>query len=121
MKEEVQTFRGHKKEASAVAWHPIHEGLFCSGGSDGSVIFWHVDQEKEVGQIEQVLFYIQELDSNRNGKDSSFFMFYGIFDFTIRFLLQTHWRVLLELTTLSRKTTISSTKSRFHQSAKMLI
>ncbi|XP_023336441.1 pre-mRNA 3' end processing protein WDR33 [Eurytemora carolleeae] len=53
MKEEVQTFRGHKKEASAVAWHPIHEGLFCSGGSDGSVIFWHVDQEKEVGQIEQ--------------------------------------------------------------------
>lgn len=39
---EVQTFRGHKKEATAVAWHPIHEGLFASGGSDGAMYFWLV-------------------------------------------------------------------------------
>ena len=50
----MQTFRGHKKEASAVAWHPIHEGAFASGGSDGAVIFWDVGAEKEVGVIEQV-------------------------------------------------------------------
>ena len=37
-----------------VAWHPVHEGMFSSGGSDGSIIFWNVDQEKEVGSIEQV-------------------------------------------------------------------
>ena len=54
MKEEIQTFRGHKKEASSVAWHPIHEGMFSSGGSDGSIIFWNVNQEKEIGVIEQV-------------------------------------------------------------------
>lgn len=42
LNEEVQVFRGHKKEASAVAWHPIHEGLFASGGSDGSILFWNV-------------------------------------------------------------------------------
>lgn len=42
LSQEVQTFRGHKKEASSVAWHPIHEGLFCSGGSDGAIMFWHV-------------------------------------------------------------------------------
>lgn len=42
LSEEVQVFRGHKKEASAVSWHPIHEGLFCSGGSDGSILFWNV-------------------------------------------------------------------------------
>lgn len=63
LKEELQVFRGHKKEAtggslsrscrspsssltccllsSAVAWHPVHEGLFASGGSDGSLLFWH--------------------------------------------------------------------------------
>lgn len=73
LKEELQVFRGHKKEATgrnwemmafycgfwlrfvcaffiwhcswclvvAVAWHPIHEGLFASGGSDGSLLFWH--------------------------------------------------------------------------------
>jgi WD40 repeat protein len=54
LKEEVQTFRGHKKEASAVAWHPIHEGAFASGGSDGSIFFWSVGAEKEIGVIEQV-------------------------------------------------------------------
>ncbi|NP_001135849.1 WD repeat domain 33 isoform X1 [Nasonia vitripennis] len=53
LSQEVQTFRGHKKEASSVAWHPNHEGLFCSGGSDGSILFWHVGTDKEVGAIEQ--------------------------------------------------------------------
>ena len=38
----VQTFRGHKKEASCLAWHPHHEGLIASGGSDGAILFWHV-------------------------------------------------------------------------------
>lgn len=52
-KEEVQTFRGHKKEASTIAWHPVHEGLFASGGSDGAIMFWNVGAEKEVGVIEQ--------------------------------------------------------------------
>ncbi|CAB3371027.1 Hypothetical predicted protein [Cloeon dipterum] len=53
LSQEVQTFRGHKKEASAVAWHPVHEGLFCSGGSDGSLLFWNVGADKEIGAIEQ--------------------------------------------------------------------
>lgn len=39
---EMQTFRGHKKEVSCLAWHPIHEGLFTSGGADGSILFWLV-------------------------------------------------------------------------------
>ena len=51
-KEEVQIFRGHKREASAVAWHPIHEGVFSSGGSDGSIMFWSVGSDKETGAIE---------------------------------------------------------------------
>uniref|UniRef100_A0AAR2KLH5 pre-mRNA 3' end processing protein WDR33 n=1 Tax=Pygocentrus nattereri TaxID=42514 RepID=A0AAR2KLH5_PYGNA len=52
LKEELQVFRGHKKEATAVAWHPVHEGLFASGGSDGSLLFWHAGVEKEVGGME---------------------------------------------------------------------
>ncbi|XP_077412257.1 pre-mRNA 3' end processing protein WDR33 isoform X2 [Vanacampus margaritifer] len=52
LKEELQVFRGHKKEATAVAWHPIHEGLFASGGSDGSLLFWNAGVEKEVGGME---------------------------------------------------------------------
>lgn len=52
LSQELQVFRGHKKEASSVAWHPTHEGLFCSGGSDGAVLFWNVGTDKEVGCIE---------------------------------------------------------------------
>ncbi|XP_049604268.1 pre-mRNA 3' end processing protein WDR33 isoform X1 [Syngnathus scovelli] len=52
LKDELQVFRGHKKEATAVAWHPIHEGLFASGGSDGSLLFWNAGVEKEVGGME---------------------------------------------------------------------
>uniref|UniRef100_T1J4C0 Uncharacterized protein n=1 Tax=Strigamia maritima TaxID=126957 RepID=T1J4C0_STRMM len=53
LSQEVQTFRGHKKEVSSLAWHPIHESLFCSGGSDGAVMFWVVGADKEVGAMEQ--------------------------------------------------------------------
>ncbi|XP_050083294.1 pre-mRNA 3' end processing protein WDR33 [Anopheles aquasalis] len=52
LSEEIQVFRGHKKEASAVSWHPVHEGLFASGGSDGSILFWNVGTDKEVGSID---------------------------------------------------------------------
>ncbi|XP_037947484.1 pre-mRNA 3' end processing protein WDR33 [Teleopsis dalmanni] len=52
LREEVQIFRGHKREASSVSWHPTHEGLFCSGGSDGSILFWNVGTDKEIGSIE---------------------------------------------------------------------
>lgn len=51
-KEELQTFRGHKKDVTTVAWHPVHEGIFASGGLDGSIMFWSVGAEKEVGAIE---------------------------------------------------------------------
>ena len=32
----------------------VHENVFASGGSDGSIMFWNVGSEKEVGVIEQV-------------------------------------------------------------------
>ncbi|KAK4022428.1 hypothetical protein OUZ56_007894 [Daphnia magna] len=51
--QELQTFRGHKKEASCLSWHPFHEELFCSGGSDGAIFFWNVGTDKEVGAIDQ--------------------------------------------------------------------
>jgi len=50
---EVQTFRGHKKEASTIAWHPYHENLFCSGGSHGAILFWNVGVDKFVGSVDQ--------------------------------------------------------------------
>jgi polyadenylation factor subunit 2 len=46
LRKEMQIFRGHKKEVSTVSWHPIHEGLLCSGGSDGALMFWHVGYER---------------------------------------------------------------------------
>lgn len=49
---ELQTFRGHKKEACSLAWHPVHESLFASGGSVGDIVYWMVGQEKEVASVE---------------------------------------------------------------------
>ena len=50
---EMQTFRGHKKEATVLAWHPVHETLFASGGSDGSILFWNVGTDKQVGGMQE--------------------------------------------------------------------
>ncbi|CAD6192569.1 unnamed protein product [Caenorhabditis auriculariae] len=49
---EMHTYRAHKKEVISVAWHPVHEGLFVSGGGDGSIAYWLVDSEKEIGFLE---------------------------------------------------------------------
>ncbi len=45
MMREMQTFRGHKKEVTALAWHPFHEDLLVSGGFDGSIIYWLVGSD----------------------------------------------------------------------------
>lgn len=37
----------------ALAWHPIHEGLFVSGGGDGSLGYWLVNSDKELAFLEQ--------------------------------------------------------------------
>ena len=42
---EVGSFRGHGKDVTSMAWHPQHEGLFVSGGWDGTLLFWHVGAE----------------------------------------------------------------------------
>jgi len=33
---------GHDEDVQSVAWHPVHERLFSSGGSKGSLAFWTV-------------------------------------------------------------------------------
>ncbi|KAJ1504608.1 WD repeat-containing protein 33 [Coelomomyces lativittatus] len=38
---EVMNFKGHPNEVCSVRWHPQHECLFASGGSDGTLFFWH--------------------------------------------------------------------------------
>lgn len=81
--QELQTFRGHKKEVTgflkkkilensksfssifktpAVAWHPIHEILFCSGGYDGQLIFWFVGSDETQSEISAHEGSIWDLD-----------------------------------------------------------
>lgn len=52
MKEELQTFRGHKKEVTRIVWHPVHENLFASGSGDGAIHFWCAGNETELGVID---------------------------------------------------------------------
>eukprot|EP00041_Stephanoeca_diplocostata_P027926 m.779424 g.779424 ORF g.779424 m.779424 type:complete len:408 (-) comp23278_c0_seq24:22-1245(-) len=48
---EMQSFRGHHKEVQNLAWHPYHESMFASGGNDGSIFFWLVGTENDIGSI----------------------------------------------------------------------
>ncbi|VDK44839.1 unnamed protein product [Anisakis simplex] len=52
MMREMHSYRGHKKEVTALAWHPVHESLFVSGGGDGSMAYWLVNNEKELSFME---------------------------------------------------------------------
>lgn len=52
MMKDLQTFRGHKKEVCSVAWHPQHESLLATGGSEGSIMFWTMGQNEPAGEME---------------------------------------------------------------------
>ena len=44
-KEELQTFRGHKKDVTTAAWHPVHEGKLFAKTQFGKFcrVFCHSD------------------------------------------------------------------------------
>ena len=46
MMKELQIFKGHDSEVNTLAWHPIHEEIFCSAGADQKIIYWKVGEEK---------------------------------------------------------------------------
>ncbi|KAL6204005.1 hypothetical protein ACLB2K_021275 [Fragaria x ananassa] len=46
---ELESFRGHGNQVTTLAWHPLDEGYFVSGGGDGSIFHWLVgDQTPQV-------------------------------------------------------------------------
>jgi hypothetical protein len=49
---ELQKFKGHRKEVTSMAWHPLHESLFATGSADGQIMFWEVGNEMPVGSLE---------------------------------------------------------------------
>eukprot|EP01147_Barroeca_monosierra_P004335 gene4335-6639_t len=53
MMKEVHVYRAHQKEVNSLAWHPIHEQLFVSGGANGDVFFWMQGSETPVGDLEK--------------------------------------------------------------------
>lgn len=42
---ELESFRGHRKDVTTLAWHPFHEEYFVSGSYDGSIFHWLVGQD----------------------------------------------------------------------------
>ena len=39
---ELYSLKGHYKEVTSLAWHPIYETVFASGGMDGTLLYWNV-------------------------------------------------------------------------------
>lgn len=44
---EFLNFKDHEKDVNTICWHPQIEDIFCSGGSDGNIIFWNALQENK--------------------------------------------------------------------------
>jgi polyadenylation factor subunit 2 len=51
MMKEMASFKGHNKDVSCCAWHPIHEELFASGAYDGSLLYWVVGEDKPQAEV----------------------------------------------------------------------
>ena len=53
MLRELRSFNAaHKKEINTLAWHPVHEELFASGGAEGAIYFWLAGIDQQVGVVE---------------------------------------------------------------------
>merc|ERR1712226_1278334 len=52
MKHEMNTLRGHKREVLCINWHPLYGHMLVSGGGDGSILYWDISLDKQVGGIE---------------------------------------------------------------------
>ncbi|ORX49143.1 WD40 repeat-like protein [Hesseltinella vesiculosa] len=48
---EVHVLRGQKEVCSA-RWHPQHERLFATGGSEGALLYWLTGEDEPVGKQE---------------------------------------------------------------------
>jgi polyadenylation factor subunit 2 len=49
---ELESFRGHQKDVTALAWHPFHEEYFVSGSFDGAIFHWLVGHDTPQVEIQ---------------------------------------------------------------------
>ena len=45
MMREVMQLRGHEKEITTLSWHPVHKNLLSTGGSDGAIFHYLLDEQ----------------------------------------------------------------------------
>ncbi|KAK9814492.1 hypothetical protein WJX72_006740 [[Myrmecia] bisecta] len=48
---ELATFKGHARDVTCAAWHPVHEELFMSGSYDGSLIYWLLSRSEPQAEV----------------------------------------------------------------------
>jgi hypothetical protein len=53
---ELVSLKGHNKEVTAIAWHPLYESVFASGGMDGTLLFWNVGPKGSDDPVARVPF-----------------------------------------------------------------
>jgi len=51
LKQEVSSHRGHGSQVMSIQWHPVHENLWASGGYDGTIMYWLMDQEEPQAKV----------------------------------------------------------------------
>ena len=48
---EVATYRGQSKDVTNAQWHPVHEDMFVSSSSDGTLNYWVARYNKPMATI----------------------------------------------------------------------
>ena len=48
---ELGSYKGHTREVTSCAWHPVHEELFSSASPDGNLMHWLVSRPESQAQI----------------------------------------------------------------------
>lgn len=53
---EMCSLKGHHKEVTSIAWHPIFESVLASGGMDGTLLYWNIGPKGSEEAVAKVPF-----------------------------------------------------------------
>ena len=53
---ELCSLKGHNKGVTSIAWHPLYESVFASGGMDGTLLYWNIGAKGSDEPVAKVPF-----------------------------------------------------------------
>jgi polyadenylation factor subunit 2 len=51
---ELDSLKGHNKEVTSLAWHPLQESVLASGSMDSTLLFWNLGPKGSDGPVTRI-------------------------------------------------------------------